>query len=145
MVAIIGPAEYGKETPGQAKGIDHCAGDGAEAHPFACAMACEQKARLVVEEGNLNVLNDGAYGMIKWKQTHMGFATFGLDFNNPDFVMHAESYGASGHRLESVSEFVPLVQSCFENRGVQVIDVPVDYSENDRILHHEIQELSQQI
>jgi acetolactate synthase-1/2/3 large subunit len=91
------------------------------------------------------VLNDGAYGMIKWKQTHMGFADFGLDFKNPDFVMHAESYGASGHRLESVSEFVPLVQSCFEERGVQVIDVPVDYSENDRILHREIQELSQQI
>jgi acetolactate synthase-1/2/3 large subunit len=91
------------------------------------------------------VLNDGAYGMIKWKQTHMGFADFGLDFKNPDFVMHAESYGASGHRLKSVSEFVPLVQSCFEERGVQVIDVPVDYSENDRILHREIQELSQQI
>jgi acetolactate synthase I/II/III large subunit len=68
-----------------------------------------------------------------------------LDFNNPDFVMHAESYGASGRRLQSVSELVPLVQSCFDERGVQVIDVPVDYSENDRILHHEIQELSQQI
>jgi acetolactate synthase-1/2/3 large subunit len=91
------------------------------------------------------VLNDGAYGMIKWKQTHMGFANFGLDFNNPDFVMHAESYGASGHRLQSVSELVPLVQSCFDQRGVHVIDVPVDYSENDRILHDEIQELSSKI
>ena len=83
--------------------------------------------------------------MIKWKQAHMGFADFGLDFNNPDLVMHAESYGASGRRLESASEFVPLVQSCFEERGVHVIDVPVDYSENDRILNHEIQALSQQI
>lgn len=91
------------------------------------------------------VLNDGAYGMIKWKQTHMGFADFGLDFNNPDFVMHAKSYGALGHRLQSVGELVPLVQSCFDKRGVHVIDVPVDYSENDRILHDEIQELSQQI
>ena len=91
------------------------------------------------------VLNDGAYGMIKWKQSHMGFADFGLDFNNPDFVMHAESYGASGHRLQRVSELVPLVQSCFDQRGVHVIDVPVDYSENDRILHEEIQELSRQI
>ncbi|MCF7734325.1 MAG: acetolactate synthase large subunit [Akkermansiaceae bacterium] len=91
------------------------------------------------------VLNDGAYGMIRWKQTQMGFADFGLTFNNPDFVMHAESYGASGHRLESAGEFVPLVRSCFEKRGVHVIDVPVDYSENDRILHHQIQELSKQI
>lgn len=91
------------------------------------------------------VLNDGAYGMIKWKQSHMGFDDFGLDFANPDFVKHAESYGASGHRLQSAAELVPLVQSCFAKRGVHVIDVPVDYSENDHILHHEIQELSQQI
>lgn len=39
---------------------------------------------------NLNltvmILNDNAYGMIKWKQHGMGFADFGLDFTNPDFV-----------------------------------------------------------
>ncbi|HUG66535.1 MAG TPA: acetolactate synthase large subunit [Pirellulaceae bacterium] len=91
------------------------------------------------------VLNDGAYGMIKWKQAHMGFANYGLDFNNPDFVKHAESYGASGHRLRSANELVSMIRTCFEQRGVHVIDVPVDYSENDRILHHEIRELSQQI
>jgi acetolactate synthase-1/2/3 large subunit len=44
-----------------------------------------------------------------------------------------------------VSELVPLVQSCFDERGVQVIDVPVDYSENDRVLHREIQELSKEL
>ncbi len=91
------------------------------------------------------VLNDGAYGMIKWKQTQMGFADFGLDFNNPDFVQHAESYGASGHRIHNANELVPLMQTCFGQRGVHVIDVPVDYSENDRILHQEIRKLSQQI
>ncbi len=91
------------------------------------------------------VLNDGAYGMIKWKQQHMGFADFGLDFNNPDFVKHAESYGATGHRLRSASECVPMLQACFTARGVHVIDVPIDYSENDRILNREIKELSQRI
>lgn len=91
------------------------------------------------------IINDAAFGMIKWKQTQMGFGDFGLDFGNPDFVKHAESYGAAGHRIESTSALAPLMQTCFDQRGVHVIDVPVDYSENDRILNHEIRELSEQI
>ena len=91
------------------------------------------------------ILRDNGYGMIKWKQSHMGFTDFGLDYGNPDFVKYAESYGAVGHRLESADQLVPLMQKCHERSGVHLIDVPVDYSENDRILNHEIQELSQQV
>ena len=32
------------------------------------------------------VLDDGAYGMIRWKQAVDGFADFGMTFGNPDFV-----------------------------------------------------------
>ncbi len=88
------------------------------------------------------VLCDNAYGMIKWKQTNMGFDDFGLDFNNPDFVMYAESYGAKGHRLESSKDFLPLVKKCFTSPGVHLIEVPIDYSDNDRILNREIREKS---
>jgi acetolactate synthase-1/2/3 large subunit len=42
------------------------------------------------------ILNDSAYGMIKWKQEDMKFENFGLDFKNPDFVKYAESYAAKG-------------------------------------------------
>ena len=42
------------------------------------------------------ILNDGGYGMIKWKQEGVGFDSFGLDYNNPDFVKYAESYGEIG-------------------------------------------------
>ena len=38
------------------------------------------------------ILNDNAYGMIKWKQEGGGMQNFGLDFGNPDFVKYAESY-----------------------------------------------------
>ena len=88
------------------------------------------------------ILCDNAYGMIKWKQAHMGFVDFGLDVGNPDFVRYAESYGAFGHRLAAASEFIPLLDSCFATSGVHVIEVPVDYSENDRILNSEIKEKS---
>jgi acetolactate synthase I/II/III large subunit len=88
------------------------------------------------------VLCDRSYGMIKWKQVNMGFDDYGLDFNNPDFVMYAQSYGASGHRLESCETFLPLLEECFASPGVHLIEVPIDYSDNDRILNKEIREKS---
>lgn len=91
------------------------------------------------------ILRDDAYGMIRWKQTNMHFDDFGLTYGNPDFVKYAESYGAVGHRVSSAAEFAPLVQKCLEEPGVHVIDCPVDYSENDHILNHKIQELSAKV
>ena len=88
------------------------------------------------------ILCDNAYGMIKWKQEDMGFADFGLNVGNPDFVRYAESYGAFGHRLSAASECIPLLDSCFKTPGVHVVEVPIDYSDNDRILHHEIKDKS---
>ncbi|WP_311969892.1 acetolactate synthase large subunit [Pseudomonas baltica] len=88
------------------------------------------------------VLRDDGYGMIRWKQQQMGFQDFGLDYGNPDFVKYAQSYGAFGHRVESAEAFAPLVTQCLQTPGVHVIDCPVDYSENDQILHRDIQALS---
>lgn len=84
------------------------------------------------------VLNDGAYGMIKWKQAAMGHREFGLDFSNPDFVAYAESYGAHGHRVESVGQLQEKLRECPGCPGVHVIDVPIDYSNNERILVTEL-------
>ncbi len=91
------------------------------------------------------ILRDDAYGMIKWKQANLNLMEYGLDFGNPDFVKYAESYGAKGHRVESTGSFLPLLQSCLHASGVQVIEMPVDYSDNDRILNREIREMSKQI
>ncbi|MCW9015021.1 MAG: acetolactate synthase large subunit [Gammaproteobacteria bacterium] len=91
------------------------------------------------------ILRDDAYGMIKWKQANMGFDDFGLDYGNPDFVQYARSYGAHGHRLEATASLVPLLEKCFNTPGVHLVDVPVDYSDNDRILNQEIKQKSRQI
>ncbi|MGE0051268.1 MAG: acetolactate synthase large subunit [Arcobacter sp.] len=81
------------------------------------------------------ILNDNAYGMIKWKQTGMGFETFGLDLDNPDFVKYAEAYGATGHRPQSVEEFEETLDKCVNGKGVHLIDLAVDYSLNHSILN----------
>jgi len=81
------------------------------------------------------ILNDNAYGMIKWKQTGMGFDTFGLDLDNPDFVQYAKSYGATGHRPTSCEEFEKILDECVNGKGVHLIDLAVDYSLNHTILN----------
>ena len=88
------------------------------------------------------ILRDNAYGMIKWKQSNMGFPNWGLDFGNPDFVKYAESYGAHGHRVASAEGLAPLLEKCYQAGGVHLVEAPMDYSENDQILNHEIKELS---
>lgn len=81
------------------------------------------------------ILNDGAYGMIKWKQEGMGFENFGLDYKNPDFVKYAESYGAKGYRPDSDKNFKDVFSNCLNIDGVHVIDLEVDYSLNHSILN----------
>jgi len=88
------------------------------------------------------ILNDSGYGMIKWKQKDMDFADFGLDFTNPDFVKYAEAYGAQGHRVESTAELAPLLKRLADTKGVHLVDVPVDYSQNNALLNEEIPRLS---
>lgn len=88
------------------------------------------------------VLRDDAYGMIKWKQAGLRLPVFGLDFGNPDFVKYAESYGAHGHRVESTDQLPVLLQSCLDEPGVSLIEVPVDYAENERVLIEELRSLT---
>ena len=88
------------------------------------------------------ILNDHAYGMIRWKQANMGFRDWGLEYGNPDFVAYAESYGAHGHRVESSDGLAPLLSECLSSPGVHLVDCPVDYSENDEILNNRIREQS---
>ena len=88
------------------------------------------------------ILNDSAYGMIRWKQANMGFEDFGLEYGNPDFVKYAESYGAHGYRIDRTADLADILQSCLNAKGVHLIDCPVDYSENDQILNHDIKRLS---
>jgi acetolactate synthase-1/2/3 large subunit len=84
------------------------------------------------------ILRDDAYGMIKWKQRDMGFVDFGLDFSNPDFVSYAESYGAKGYRVESAEDLLPMLKHCHADPGVHVIEIRIDYTEDNRVLDHDI-------
>jgi acetolactate synthase-1/2/3 large subunit len=84
------------------------------------------------------ILEDGAYGMIRWKQQVDRFPDFGMTFGNPDFVHYAESYGAKGSRVTAIGDLVPTLEAAFAAGGVNLISVPIDYSENTRVLVEEL-------
>ncbi|NOY17502.1 MAG: acetolactate synthase large subunit [Gammaproteobacteria bacterium] len=79
------------------------------------------------------IWTDAQYGLIRWHQMR----TFGrpshIDFNNPDFIKYAESFGAKGYRIESVSDLVPTIKKAIMDDTVVIIDCPVDYSENMKL------------
>jgi acetolactate synthase-1/2/3 large subunit len=86
------------------------------------------------------VIEDHAFGMIRWKQAVDNFADFGMTFGNPDFVKYAESYGAKGTRVGSVEELLPAFEAAFAGGGVHLVVAPIDYSENKRVLVDELRQ-----
>jgi acetolactate synthase-1/2/3 large subunit len=91
------------------------------------------------------ILEDSAYGMIRWKQAVDSFPDFGLTFGNPDFVKYAESYGAKGSRVESTGSMIPTLENAFKGGGVHLVVVPIDYTENTRVLVDELREKLKQV
>jgi acetolactate synthase-1/2/3 large subunit len=84
------------------------------------------------------IIEDHAYGMIRWKQAVDRFPDFGLTFGNPDFVRYAESYGAKGTRVTKTDDLAPVLENAFAGGGVHLVVVAVDYSENKRVLVDEL-------
>jgi acetolactate synthase I/II/III large subunit len=75
------------------------------------------------------IVQDNAFGMIRWKQAVDGFVDYGMTFNKPDFVAYAGAYGIKGSRVNSADGLAS---------GVHLVTVPVDYSENTRVLVDEL-------
>ncbi len=119
-------------------------------HPTRCVLAVcgdggfmmnSQELETAVRLGlNLVVLilQDNAFGMIRWKQAVDGFPDFGMTFGNPDFVAYAKAYGAKASRVERADGLAPTLESAFAAGGVHIVAVPVDYSENIRVLVDEL-------
>jgi acetolactate synthase I/II/III large subunit len=86
------------------------------------------------------IIEDRAFGMIRWKQAVDAFPDYGMTFDNPDFVTYAKAYGATGTRVETIDELRPTLEKAFTDGGVQLVVVPIDYSENKRVLVDELQQ-----
>jgi acetolactate synthase-1/2/3 large subunit len=86
------------------------------------------------------ILEDNAFGMIRWKQAVDHFPDFGMTFTNPDFIKYADAYGAHGVKVETIASFQSILENAFTAGGVHLIVFPIDYSENKRVLVDELQQ-----
>jgi acetolactate synthase-1/2/3 large subunit len=84
------------------------------------------------------ILEDNAFGMIRWKQAADGYPDFGMSFANPDFVAYAKAYRVNGSRVHSADGLAPTLEAAFIAGGIHLVSVPIDYSENSRVLIDEL-------
>jgi len=84
------------------------------------------------------ILNDNAYGFVKWKQQKRGFHPFAMDYGNPDFVKYAESFGIAGYRLKPGDDLAVVLKEAFASRKTTVIECPIDYSVNYDVFSTEL-------
>ena len=87
------------------------------------------------------VFVDGAFGNVRRiQEEQFGNRLIASDLANPDFVRYAQSYGAKGSRVTRTEDLVSVLDAAFEGGGVHLVDVPIDYSENIRVLVDELSE-----
>ena len=80
------------------------------------------------------IFNDGGLGMIRLKQQMLGNNVHGVNFGSVDVTTYAAGFGATGVRVTSADELSQALATASETGGVHVIDVPVDYSENAKLM-----------
>ncbi|UJA19849.1 acetolactate synthase large subunit [Thermoleophilia bacterium SCSIO 60948] len=74
------------------------------------------------------VLENRQFGSIVWKQRNKFDRNFGTDFENPDFVGLAKSFGLPAWRAESVEDYRTRLGEALALDEPSLIVVPVDYS-----------------
>jgi len=79
------------------------------------------------------IWRDDGYGLIDWKQRNEYGRPFGVEFDNPDFVAYAESFGIAGFRVGSAAELAPVLGRALAVDGPAVVEIPIDYRENLRL------------
>jgi acetolactate synthase I/II/III large subunit len=79
------------------------------------------------------VWSDGGYGLIEMHQRQKFGRVAGTRFENPDLVGLARSFGLHGVRVERAGDLLPILRAAFEENGPVVVDIPIDYLENDKL------------
>ncbi|HEY6010105.1 MAG TPA: acetolactate synthase large subunit, partial [Nitrospirota bacterium] len=87
------------------------------------------------------ILNDNAFGFVKWEQKNKGMEIFGDDYGNPDFAKYAESYGAIGMKVKEGDDLSELLRKAFAMKRPVLIECPIDYSVNYATFSQELSHL----
>ncbi|MCU1956456.1 acetolactate synthase AlsS [Enterococcus faecium] len=79
------------------------------------------------------IWNDGHYNMVEFQEKMKYQRASGVDFGPVDFVKYAEAFGAKGIRATSVEELEKALEEGFATEGPVIIDIPIDYRDNEKL------------
>ncbi|MFT8393110.1 MAG: acetolactate synthase AlsS [Liquorilactobacillus ghanensis] len=79
------------------------------------------------------IWNDGNYDMVKFQEELKYGQSAGVKFGPVDFVKYAESFGATGYRVNQAADLGQVLDKAFATEGPVIVDIPVDYSFNQEL------------
>ena len=97
------------------------------------AMELETAVRLKCNLVHL-VWIDGAYDMVRFQEMAKYGRASGIEFGPVDIVRFAGAFGAKGLMIESPDQIAPAFKKALEMQGPVLIGVPVDYSDNYKLM-----------
>lgn len=80
------------------------------------------------------IWNDGKYNMVEFQEVDKYGRSAGVDLGGVDFVKYAEAFGAKGLRASTTDEMEEVMREALAYRGVCVVDVVIDYSDNHDLM-----------
>ncbi|MDM5187272.1 acetolactate synthase AlsS [Bacillus sp. DX4.1] len=96
------------------------------------AMELETAVRLQSPIVHL-VWRDSTYDMVAFQQMMKYGRTSGTEFGDVDIVKFAESFGATGLRVNQPEELEAVLQEAMKAEGPVIVDIPIDYRDNIKL------------
>lgn len=84
------------------------------------------------------IWNDGAYNMVQFQEEAKYGRASGIDLGGVDFVKFADAFSAKGLRVNQADQLESVMKEALSHRGVTLVDVPIDYSENAKLMQNVI-------
>ena len=82
------------------------------------------------------IWNSHSYNMVEFQeQAHYGRVS-GIQLGNYDVVKFAEAFGAKGYTINHADELRPVLRDALRQPVPALINVPVDYSDNIRLMQN---------
>lgn len=79
------------------------------------------------------VWRDGTYDMVAFQQMMKYGRTSATEFGDVDLVKYAESFGATGLRVNTPDELEGVLKEALAADGPVIIDIPIDYRDNIKL------------
>jgi acetolactate synthase-1/2/3 large subunit len=92
-------------------------------------MMTVQDIETGVREGivaTILILNDSCYRALRYSQRILYGRIYGSEYQNPDFVKLAESFGAAGFLIQSPEEIEPVLKQAMGCGKLAIVDARID-------------------